>query len=280
MLFLEAWRIEVSSSEAGVGTGVGMRTKDSRSLDAIRRGGADNERALFDYGSLSPSVARFLRGQADRIRRHCASSAIQIGKALVEAKRHLSHGGFVRWVECEVGIPARTAQAYMRAASWAAGKSSMVADLPPSVLYVLSSAGVPEEFVAKILERAEAGEHIVPSAIRAELKAFRQNGSIELISEKALAANRVSSQDGLKFQSLGGDNEVSCSIAELAAFLVQKLSATDFTRVCEILTSSTVLSDPSLAQNLASAFRPALTRCFSQVPANDSNVAVLFRAGD
>src|SRR5436305_1571476 len=78
----------------------------------------------FDYSSLPPSVARFLRGQADRIRQHCASSIIQIGKALLEAKHHLSHGAFLPWVECEVGIPARTAQVYMRSANWAAGKSA------------------------------------------------------------------------------------------------------------------------------------------------------------
>src|SRR5947209_2206835 len=64
----------------------------------------------FDYESVPLSVAKFLRGQADPIRRQCATSVIQVGKALLEAKRHLSHGGFVRWVECEVCISVRTAR--------------------------------------------------------------------------------------------------------------------------------------------------------------------------
>src|ERR1700730_6747762 len=127
----------------------------------------------FDYAVLSPSVEKFLRGQADRIRRQCASSIVQMGKALFEAKRHLSHGEFLRWVELEVGIPARTSQAYMRVAKWASGKSAAVVHLPPSALYVLSSSAVPEEFIIDVLERVEAGKQIPASAIRQELKALR-----------------------------------------------------------------------------------------------------------
>src|ERR1700694_3470263 len=70
----------------------------------------------FDYCSVAPPLASFLKGQAERIRRQCATSIIQIGKALFEAKRHLSHGAFLRWVEWEVCMPVRTAQACMRVA--------------------------------------------------------------------------------------------------------------------------------------------------------------------
>jgi hypothetical protein len=59
------------------------------------------------YFLVSPSVANFLRGQADRIRQYTRKSIIQIGKDLVAAKRYLSHGAFLRWVESEVGIPVR-----------------------------------------------------------------------------------------------------------------------------------------------------------------------------
>jgi len=149
-----------------------MRPNESVSSGTAR--GSQNTYATFDYASLPQSVARFLQGQADRIRRQCSSSIIQIGKALIEAKRHLSHGGFVQWVECEVGIPARTAQVYMRAASWASGKSATVAHLPPSALYLLSAPSAPEKFIEEILQRIDAGEHIAPSAMREQLKTFQQ----------------------------------------------------------------------------------------------------------
>src|ERR1700712_4880530 len=103
---------------------------------------------IFDYSSVSSPLANFLKGQADRIRRQCVTSIIQIGKALLEAKRHLSHGAFLLWVECEVCMPVRTAQAYMRVAQWAsAQKTAVVAHLSPTILYLLSAPSTPEDFV-------------------------------------------------------------------------------------------------------------------------------------
>jgi len=207
-----------------------------------------DESLKFNYAALSPSVEKFLRGQADRIRRQCASSIIQIGKALLEAKRHLSHGAFLRWVESEVGIPPRTAQAYMRAAQWASGKSAAVAHLPPSAIYLLSSNGVPEKFVAAVLERLDAGEQIGAVAIRQELKSFLQSKG-----EKCAAAE-------MAIQEIQGDYAIvetatGSPIAELAALLSHKLSELDFARVCQILTSEHVLSDPYLAEKLERQFR-------------------------
>jgi Protein of unknown function (DUF3102) len=191
-----------------------------------------------------------LRGQAERIRRQCSSSIIQIGKALLESKRHLSHGAFLRWVETEVGVPRRTAQAYMRAAQWAAGKSAAVAHLPTSAIYVLSANGVPETFVIDVLERLEAGEQLGAAAIRQKLKASLRGRS-----------GKYSASDGVGIQVQpeypGGDATIGSPIAELATLLARKLSVLEFARVCQILTNDSVLSDPDLAGKLEQQFRMA-----------------------
>jgi hypothetical protein len=190
-------------------------------------------------------------------------SIIHIGKALLEAKHHLSHGGFLRWVECEAGIPVRTAQAYMRVANWASDKCATVAHLSPSVLYLLSASGVSEEFVTDILSRAEAGEYVAPSVMREELKAFRlskQQGR----SGARLSAQRASRND-LKWEAVATESEARGAVAELVAILVQGLSAADFARVRDIVTSNTVLSDPQLAQNLEQAFGRATQDCMALV---------------
>lgn len=114
----------------------------STDLRSGRSNGSTNDisiRARFDYSDVQPTVARFLRGQADRIRQQCVTSIIQIGKALREAKRHLSHGAFLQWVEWEVCIPVRAAQAYMRVAAWAADKGAAVVHLTPTTLYLFVS---------------------------------------------------------------------------------------------------------------------------------------------
>jgi hypothetical protein len=213
----------------------------------------------FDYGSVPSSVAKFLRGQADRIRRQCATSIIQIGKALLEAKRHLSHGGFLRWVECEVGIPVRTAQAYMRAANWASTKGATVAHLSPTALYLLSSAGAPEAFVTDILKRTEAGESIAPSVLREELKEFRSSNKREE-SVTEICAQQVFTDD-LKWEPFVDEGQSRGAISELVAILVQALSAKAFARVRGILTSDVVLADPELARILEREFDCAAQIC-------------------
>src|SRR6185295_2783239 len=144
-----------------------MSSKTSACL--VDRSDDRPEGGKFDYDCLPSSVAKFLQGQADRIRRHCASSIIQIGKALTEAKHHLSHGQFLLWVEGEVGMPVRTAQAYTRIASWASTKGATVAHLTPSALHLLSASSTPAEFAADVLSRVKEGEHISPSVLRKEL---------------------------------------------------------------------------------------------------------------
>jgi hypothetical protein len=207
----------------------------------------------FDYESLPPSVANFLRGQADRIRRQCASSIIHVGKALLEAKRHLSHGAFLCWVEHEVGLPARTAQVYMRAASWSSGKGATVAHLSPSALYLLSTNGVPEEFIINVLDRVAAGEQIAPAALREELKTFRSNSKEGLVAEAEICARQVSSDDR-KWETVAPESEARTAIVELVSILTQALSTEAFARVREIVTSDVVLSDPQLALILERAF--------------------------
>lgn len=207
---------------------------------------AGSENLEFNYGCVSANVAKFLMGQADRIRRQCVTSIIQIGKALLEAKRHLSHGQFLGWVENEVGMSSRTAQAYMRVASWASGKGATVAHLKPSVLYLLSSSNTPSEFVADILNRIEEGEKIKPSALRRELVVARdsQERCVEITSSQELqnSHRRVGSM------TVG-------VMEELVSILVRGLSETDFARVKDLATSDAVLFDPDLAKSLQRAFR-------------------------
>jgi len=206
------------------------------------------ETPRFDYSSVSSSVARFLIGQADRIRRQAVTSIIQIGKALLEAKRHLSHGVFLQWVESEVRIPVRTAKAYMRVASWAADKGATVAHLSPSALYLLSAPSTPKGFSTEILRRAEAGEFVAPSLIREELKSWRSD---EQQCRRKVKSAPLTETEGAPVM----EGAIEAEIAdELVTILTERLSAADFVRVRDIITSDALLSDPLLKQHLAQAF--------------------------
>jgi hypothetical protein len=196
----------------------------------------------FDYSSLPTATSKFLKGQADRIRRYVGKSIVDIGRDLAGAKHYLSHGEFLRWVESEVGIPARTAQAYMQVAHWVAGKSATIALLPPSLLYVLSSPSTPKDFIEKIVKRAETGECMALSTIREELKALRQPRQC---GQKSAAQNE---------RSCVAISHTSPTVMDAVAIMAEGLSTTDFDRVRNIMTSKRVLDDPEFPRLIATAF--------------------------
>jgi hypothetical protein len=220
---------------------------------SLRSAKRPDDVSWFDYSDVSSSVAKFLKGQADRICRSAGKSVIEIGKHLIGAKHYLSHGAFLRWVECEVGMPARTAQAYMQVAQWASGKNPAVALLPPTLLYLLSAPCTPHEFIVDVLKRAAAGEHISLPAVRGELKALREakcdESQNEAINGHRPPAHRPRTESASKILDLGA------TVMGAVAIMARGLSKSDFTRVQEILTSKSVLCDPDFTQKIEAAFR-------------------------
>jgi Protein of unknown function (DUF3102) len=116
----------------------------------------------FDYSVIDADLASNLRRQATRIRTRIGKATqdlIDIGRDLLAAKKHLiDHGNFVDWVEAEVGIARRTAQAYMAIAKLADDKGAAIALLPPTTVHRLASKSAPPEVVSKVLAKAESGD--------------------------------------------------------------------------------------------------------------------------
>lgn len=223
--------------------------------------------SAFDYSSVPLSLAKFLKGQADRIRHHHVTSIVNIGKALLEAKRHLSHGAFQGWVESEVCLPVRTAQAYMRVAHWvSARRNAAIGHLPPTILYILSAPSTPEGFVSDVLSRLEAGELIAPSVIRKELLTLRssrsRDGSVET------KANPDHALPTKRWGEVQARRNASADLSELVTMLIARLSAADFERVREIMTSEAVLNDPELSPNLRRVFMADANGCRTNRMAN------------
>src|SRR5580704_19487582 len=95
----------------------------------------------FDYSAIDADLASNLRRQATRIKKRIGKATqdlIDIGRDLLAAKKQLiDHGEFIGWVEIEVGISRRTAQAYMAVARLAEAKGAAIALLPPTVVHRL-----------------------------------------------------------------------------------------------------------------------------------------------
>jgi hypothetical protein len=170
-----------------------------------------------------------------------------MGQALTRAKHYLQHGEFVRWVGSEVGIPPRTAQAYMRVAQWASDKGAAVALLPPTVLHLLSARGAPEEWVMSILDRVRAGEKIPRVAvIRRELKALQETKQ-EALRKRDLEA-------GIADPDEDGASQAIVLLRQAVELVASSVCSQEFQRFRSIMTSRCVLDEPELARHILAAF--------------------------
>jgi hypothetical protein len=126
----------------------------------------------FDYSVIDADLASNLRRQATRIRTRIGKATqdlIDIGRDLLAAKKHLiDHGDFIKWVEAEVGIARRTAQAYMAIAKLADTKGAAVALLPPTTVHRLASKSAPPEVVSEVVAKAQSGD-VLPDRTVSEM---------------------------------------------------------------------------------------------------------------
>jgi hypothetical protein len=126
----------------------------------------------FDYSVIDADLASNLRRQATRIRTRIGKATqdlIDIGRDLLAAKKHLiDHGDFIKWVEAEVGIARRTAQAYMAVAKLADDRGAAVALLPPTTVHRLASKSAPPEVVSEVVAKAQSGD-VLPDRTVSEM---------------------------------------------------------------------------------------------------------------
>jgi Protein of unknown function (DUF3102) len=126
----------------------------------------------FDYSVLEADLASNLRRQATRIRTRIGKATqdlIDIGRDLLAAKKYLTdHGDFIKWVEAEVGIARRTAQAYMAIAKLADDKGATIALLPPTTVHRLASKSAPPEVVSEVVAKAQSGD-VLPDRTVSEM---------------------------------------------------------------------------------------------------------------
>jgi hypothetical protein len=126
----------------------------------------------FDYSAFDADTASNLRAQATRIRKRIGKATqdlIDIGRDLLAAKKNLiDHGAFIEWVECEVGIVRRTAQAYMALAKFAEDNGAAIALLPPTTAHRLAAKSAPPEIVSEVVGKALSGQ-VLPDRAVAEM---------------------------------------------------------------------------------------------------------------
>jgi len=125
---------------------------------------------------LPPGLAAELGGIADLIKglhRRVTGDVIEIGRLLNIVKAKLDHGQFGAFLSETLRIEPRTAQNYMRAASFAEGKGETVSLLPPSTIYLLASPSTPAEVSTEVMACLEQGKAMHPDLIHQMVRQAR-----------------------------------------------------------------------------------------------------------
>jgi hypothetical protein len=192
----------------------------------------------FDYGNVLPELATRLRAQAERIRgriRKSTEEIIDIGRDLLAVKDELERGAFICWVETEVGINRRTAQAYISAVKLYE-KSATVALFPPATVYRLAAKSAPAEVVETVIAKADAGE-IVPDVVVQGMLSDAHARHRREVRQKRKASIRSASRRRREQQS-NYQSELQEQKAKAQAIAIDLLRVVGLATVRKILTAT------------------------------------------
>lgn len=166
---------------------------------ALHPAGAEGRRCgttAFNYDGLSTAAVESLRNSAEAIRSIRRQAIADVGAHLLAAKELLPHGSFAGWAQVELGMGLRSAERYMRAAQFLAGKPDTVSHLPHAIIYKLSAPSAPATVVQGVVAAAEAGaplsvheieDRLLESAaVERELQTTMQNRGVSRDKAKKL----------------------------------------------------------------------------------------------
>ncbi len=142
------------------------------------------DQQAFDYYALPLHDRDYLQQKTSKIKslvQKTAEVVRELGKDLAEVRSFLRHnkaGGFDGWLQLEFQWKRRTAYNYI-AVYETFGNCVNLAQLAPSVLYLLASPSTPEEARHEALERAAQGEVIT----YALAKQIRSHHTIDVEAE-------------------------------------------------------------------------------------------------
>jgi hypothetical protein len=192
------------------------------------------------YKNLSAATKADLSARAARIKAVLHRSLVEVGRELIEAKAILSHGQFIKWVEAECGMTARTAQLIMGAYRLCLkyenfshlGRSALfalgVSDVPPSTLIavqrLIDAGNLPTYSDVRSLVHAAKADRLSPVSLAVAVEnAPAQAHVVDLETHRVLAAVRSSlaaadpavAESVEQFRGRVDVNEIAIWLAEL-----------------------------------------------------------------
>lgn len=121
------------------------------------------ETLSFEYGVLDTEMRSVIQQRASEIKmlmRRNTQDIIDIGRKLIEVKKHLGHGNFQNWLKFEFNWSISTATKFMQVAEQFKDVNFNHLNITASTLYMIAAPSTPKEVRVEVLERASNGENI------------------------------------------------------------------------------------------------------------------------
>jgi hypothetical protein len=150
----------------------------------VSGGIANTAPSEFDYEALPPDVASHARQAAERIRGLIGKqqkAIVETGLELRAMKKELQ-GRFLKWIEDEFGMSDKTAERYMRVASYFGTRIDTVSNLSPTTLYKLTERSTPDQARVEVLTLLDSGQPISDSEVHTRIaaaKTQRRQGAVD-----------------------------------------------------------------------------------------------------
>lgn len=246
-------------------------------LGVSSRGRSMGEVSLFDYAGLSVADQVAVQSAAVRIRdrmKRTVEDIIAIGQDLIAVKDKLPHGAFLPWIEAEFGMSENAARNFMRVATVYAGKSAMIADFSPTVLYELAAPSTPEPVRRAVEALAGAGESVsVAEVQRLKREATEAAKRAQDADAKANAAAAEAERQRAKADALaeGQRDLIEAAKAQARREAEEKAAAELETARAEAERAKTALAEQQ--RQLSDATRKAEVAAMAKAQAEAANLA-------
>ncbi len=157
----------------------------------------DLTQMTFDYTPLDEAKRVRIQVKTEAIKsrlKRTAEDIIAIGQDLLDVKKDLDHGEFQNWLKAEFDMSERSAQQFIQVATKFGGltKSAKIADLTPTILYLISSPSTPSVIADQVI----AGD--IPANTEAIKEASRKQREAEKLALQAkIEAENAKAQLGI-----------------------------------------------------------------------------------
>ncbi|MDF5725204.1 MAG: DUF3102 domain-containing protein [Rhizonema sp. PD37] len=155
----------------------------------------------FDYNILSPTTRIVVQQHANEIKnlmRRTTESIINIGQRLLEVKEQMEHGRFEIWLKSEFNWGLWTARKFMQVTRQFKSVNFTDLSIDTSALYLLAAPSTPEAVRQEILERAEKGEAITHSKVRAITSVYKESAKSKFSKTSTIdISNEIVEQEAL-----------------------------------------------------------------------------------